>query len=124
MRYDAAKAPAPLEWLELGQSDRINEVIDYHRRSRLRVGENERMHAAAHVFVEDQVAMSDATVVPVTLNRLMREGLDRHDAIHAIASVLMGIVFDAVRNSEGKPIDINNAYRELGELTAAGWRAT
>jgi hypothetical protein len=81
-------------------------------------------HAAAHVLVENQVAMSDATVVPVTLNRLMREGLDRHDAIHAIASVLMGIVCDAVRNPEGKPIDINDANRELGELTAAGWRAT
>jgi Domain of unknown function (DUF1841) len=124
MRYDAGKAPHPQEWLELDESDRINEVIDYHRRRRLPVGENKRLHAAAHVLVENQVAMSNATVVPATLNRLMREGLDRHDAIHAIASVLMGIVFDAVRNPEGKPIDINDAYRELGELTAASWRAT
>jgi hypothetical protein len=124
MRYDAHKAPNPEEWLELDESDRIDEVIDYHRRGRLPVGENKRMHAAAHVLVENQVAMSDATVVPATLNRLMREGLDGHDAIHAIASVLMGIVFNAVRNFEGKPIDINDACRELGELTAASWRAT
>jgi hypothetical protein len=54
----------------------------------------------------------------------MREGLDRHDAIHAIARVLMGIVFDAFRNPEGKPIDINAANgRELGELMAASWRS-
>ena len=124
MRYDAGKAPDPQEWLALDEPDRIDEVIDYHRRSRLPVGEKERMHAAAHVLVENQVAMSDATVVPATLNRLIREGLDRHDAIHAIASVLMGIVFDAVRNPQGKPIDISDAYRELGELTAESWRAT
>jgi hypothetical protein len=124
MPYDASKAPDPKEWFELDESDRIDEVIDYHRRSRSPVGENKRMHAAAHVLVENQVAKSDVTVVPTTLNRLMREGLDRHEAIHAIASVLMGIVFDAVRNPEGKPIDINDAYRELGELTAASWRAT
>jgi hypothetical protein len=35
----------------------------------------------------------------------------------------MGIVFYAVRNPEGKPIDINDAYgRELAELTAESWR--
>jgi hypothetical protein len=91
---------------------------------RLPVGENKRLHAAAHVLVENQVAMSDATVVPATLNRLMREGLDRHEAIHAIASVLMGVVFDTFRNPEGEQIDINAAYgRELGELTAASWRS-
>jgi len=30
------------------------------------------------------------------LDRLMVEGLDRHDAIHAIGSILMRIVFDTV----------------------------
>jgi len=48
------------------------------------------MHGVAHVIVENQIAAGDSTVEPVTLARLMREGLDRHDAIHAIGSVLMG----------------------------------
>jgi hypothetical protein len=54
----------------------------------------------------------------------MREGLDRHDAIHAIGSVLMGIVFDVISQKLDTGVDINPRYgRELSELTAAIWRA-
>ena len=93
MRYDATQAPDPEEWIELDEWGRINLVLDYHRRKKLPVGENERLHGTVHVVVENELAMGDATVVPATLDRLMREGLDRHDAIHAIGSVLVGIVF-------------------------------
>jgi hypothetical protein len=87
-------------------------VIDYHKRAKQPFSESERLHAAAHVIVENQAALGDATVVPATLDRLMREGLDRHDAIHAIAYV----------HRDQDP-DINAAYgRELAELTAAGSR--
>ena len=124
MHYDASKAPDPEEWLELDESDRIDAVIAYHKRAKKPVGENNRLHAVAHVIVETQAAMGDATVVPATLDRLMREGLDRHDAIHAIGSVLAGIFFDVAKNP-GKQVDINAQYgRELAELTAASWRAT
>ena len=82
MRYDASRAPDPQEWLELDESERIDAVIDYHKRAKKTVGQDKRLHAAAHV-IESQVAMGDATVVPAPLNRLMREGLERHDAIHA-----------------------------------------
>jgi hypothetical protein len=124
MHYDAIKAPDPEEWLELDESDRIDAVIAYHKRAKKPVGENNRLHAVAHVIVETQAAMGDATVVPATLDRLMREGLDRHDAIHAIGSVLAGIFFDVAKNP-GKQVDINAQYgRELAELTAASWRAT
>jgi len=78
------------------------------------------MHGVAHVIVENQVAAGDSTVVPVTLARLMREGLDRHDAIHAIGSVLMGIVFDVITEKADTGVDINAPYgRELG-LPRAG----
>jgi hypothetical protein len=123
MRYDALKAPDPEEWLELDESDRLDLVKRYHIRAKLPVGENERLHAAAHVIVENQVAMGDVTVVPATLARLMREVLDRHEAIHAIGSVLVGIFFDVAKDPS-KQIDINAAYGlELGELTAASWRS-
>ena len=123
MRYNADHAPAPEEWLELDEQDRIDQVIDYHKRAKKPVGENNKLHAAAHVIVENQAAMGDATVVPATLDRLMREGLDRHDAIHAIGSVLAGIFFDVAKNP-GKQVDNNEQYRrELAELTAASWRA-
>jgi hypothetical protein len=123
MRYNADHPPDPKEWFELDESDRIDAVIAYHKRAKQPVGENKRLHAVAHVIVENQAAMGDATVVPATLDRLMREGLDRHDAIHAIGSVLVGIVFDAVKNPSNKQVDINAAYgRELAELTATSWR--
>ena len=123
MPYDALKAPDPQDWLDLDEQERIDLVKRYHIRAKLPVGENERLHAAAHVIVENQVAMGNVTVVPATLARLMREGLDRHDAIDAIASVLVGIFFDVAKDPS-KRIDINAAYgRELGELTAESWRS-
>jgi len=123
MRYEADKAPDPEEWLELDESERIDLVIDYHRRAKKPVGQDKKLHAIAHVIVESQVAMGDATVVPAKLNRLMQEGLSRHDAIHAIASVLMGIIVDMFKNRD-KQVDINAQYgRELSELTAASWQS-
>ena len=123
MRYEADKAPDPEEWLELDESERIDLVIDYHRRAKKPVGQDKKLHAIAHVIVESQVAMGDATVVPAKLNRLMQEGLNRHDAIHAIASVLMGIIVDMFKNRDTQ-VNINAQYgRELAELTAASWRS-
>ena len=53
----------------------------------------------------------------------MDEGLDRHEAIHAIASNLMSIVYNVAHETDGDS-DINAKYgRELGKLTAAGWRS-
>ena len=63
-------------------------------------------------------------MVRTTLERLMREGLDRHDAIHAIGGVLMGIVLDAFKQPGGKQMDISTEYgRQLAELTAASGRS-
>jgi len=121
MRYNADKAPDPEEWLELDESERIDAVMTYHRRNRLSVGQSARAHAATHVIVENQAAMGDATAVPATLARLMREGLERHDAIHAIGSVLMGIVFDM--STKHRDFNAEEYSRELAALTAKSWRS-
>jgi hypothetical protein len=53
----------------------------------------------------------------------MQEGLDRHEAIHAIGSILMSIVFDVSQEPDVGG-DINARYsRELTTLTAASWRS-
>ena len=57
----------------------------------------------------------------------MAEGLDRHDAIHAIGSVRIGHINDLVRKAglgDGKADgDSNDAYfSELERLTAKSWR--
>jgi hypothetical protein len=122
MQYDANDQPHSATWLELDETERIDAVMDYHRRAKV-VPENLKLHAMTHVVVENQVALGEATPVPATLNRLMQEGLDRHEAIHAIGSILMNIVFDVVQEPDVGG-DINARYsRELATLTATGWRS-
>jgi Domain of unknown function (DUF1841) len=122
MQYDADEEPDPDAWLELDETERIDLVIDYHRRTGVQL-DNPEPHAIAHVVVENQVALGEATPVPETLDRLMDEGLDRHDAVHAIGSILMEIVF-AAPHEQDDATDINAKYnRELVKLTAAGWRS-
>jgi hypothetical protein len=123
MRYNASEAPDPKAWLELDESERIDLVIAYHRLNHLPLGGSAKLHGAAHVIVENQIALGDATAVPATFKRLMDEGLDRHEAIHAVGSVLMGVIFDVIRKTDNES-NINAKYgRELAALTAAGWRS-
>ena len=90
MQYDADEQPDPDAWLELDEAERIDLVIDYHRRTGVQL-ETPEPHAIAHVVVEDQVALGEVMPVPETLDRLMDEGLDRHDAVHVIGSIFMSI---------------------------------
>ena len=123
MLYDANKQPDPQAWLALDESERIEMVIEYHRRNHLPFGKSAKLHGAAHVLVENQIAMGDATAASATFKRLMDEGLNRHEAIHAVGSVLMGVVFDVIRKVDNEG-NINAKYgRELGALTAASWRS-
>jgi hypothetical protein len=122
MRYDPERQPDPEAWLALDESERIDRVIAYHRRTRVRL-ENAKVHAVAHVIVENQIALDEPPLAAAVLARLMDEGLDRHDAVHAIGSIVFRVMFDALREPGGKP-DLNAQYRrELATLTAASWRA-
>ncbi len=46
----------------------------------------ENVHSVLHVIVENQLAMN-AEPVPATIARLTRQGLSRHEAIHATGAV-------------------------------------
>ena len=121
MRYDADRKPDAAAWLDLDEDDRISKIVAYHRWKRIKL-ENERVHAIAHLAVENQVALGEP-LVSATLARLMKEGLTRHDAIHAVGTALMGVIYDVGKNPKDKS-DPNAQYqRELAALTAASWRA-
>jgi hypothetical protein len=81
MRYDAAKAPDPKAWLELDEQERIDLVLEYHRRHHMPMGESANLHGVAHVIVENQIALGDSPAVREALARLIVEGLDRHDVV-------------------------------------------
>jgi hypothetical protein len=121
MRYNASNAPDPQEWLALDEQERIDQAIDYHRDNNLPMGGSSTIHGVAHVIVENQIAMSDPPAVREALARLMGEGLDRHDAVHAVGSIVMGIVFTAIAKENGRDIKAKIG-RELAALTAASWR--
>jgi len=118
--YDPDRDIDPEEWTALDEGERQYLVERYHRKKRIKMP-NLRMHAVIHVVVENQVALGSEIPVKVTLARLMKEGLSRHDAIHAIGSVLAGHMFELIKHG-AKDEDVNaDYYSQLGELTAQGW---
>ena len=119
--YDPDEHIVSAAWLALDESERMRLVQQYHRQQRIRLP-NETIHAAAHVIVENQVALGDEYLAKAVLLRLMEEGLDRHEAIHAIGSVLSEEFFAVMRKEEGQG-DLNAHYVEkLKRLTAESWR--
>jgi hypothetical protein len=121
MRYDPNRPVVAEGWSQLDEDEQIELVAEYHRRARVRLP-NLRLHADLHVTVENQVLLGDETPVAAALQRLMGKGLDRHDAIHAVASVLSGVMYDAVTRKEAG--DVKAAYcREVARLTAEGRRS-
>ena len=63
-------------------------------------------------------------IVVATLTRLQNEGLSRHDAVHAIGSVLAEHIYELLKGEPGSAGgDPNAAYAEgLKKLTAAAWQ--
>jgi thioesterase domain-containing protein len=120
-RYDPLQAPASKEWLELDESERIALIESYHHRTRA-VLPDLRAHATFQAIVENQAALGDETPVRRTLARLMEEGVDRHEAIHAVVATLAEHVFDLVR-APSPPSDPNASYfAALEKLTVESWR--
>lgn len=94
-------------------------VDDHHRRARVELP-NARLHAALHVVVENQLAANDEPVVRA-LARLMKEGLTRHDAVHAIGSVAARHIFAVLKAKDGAEFSQARYYADVERLTRAKW---
>ena len=120
--YDPNVAPSA-NWLDLDEDERLELVSSYHRRSKIKLP-NTELHAVIHVVVENQLAMGERVVV-ATLARLQAEGLDRHDALHAIGSVLSAYLYDLMRDeSDAKDVTYARYLEGLETLSASSWRAS
>jgi hypothetical protein len=118
--YDPNHAPNPEEWLELEDYERIEFIEEFHLIDQSG-GPNQSAHATFHAIVENQIAQNLESVVRA-VPRLMSEGLTRHDAIHAIASVLAEHIhdlFSLVVADKNESAAIYNAAVE--RLTAKSW---
>ncbi len=85
-RYDPEQAPDPEVWLELDEQERIILIEDHHRRARVDLPEP-TLHALMHEIVENQIATGIEPIAR-TLERLIDEGLTRHDGVHAIGAII------------------------------------
>lgn len=121
-RYDPESAPDPEAWIAADDDERVRLIRGAHRRLRVELP-NERLHAILHLIVENQVALGNETPAAGTLQRLMGEGLTRHEALHAVGSVLAGHMNDLVGGQNDPTVDANAPYfRDLRRLTAKSWR--
>lgn len=118
-KYDPFNTPDPEKWLKLDEQERINLVIQYHNDQDIELP-NIDLHSMFHVAVENQVAENIEPVINA-MQRLQDEGLDRHDAIHAISSVLIEHI-DKLKKGEIDSSDTNDAYyRALDNFNSDKW---
>jgi hypothetical protein len=116
--YNPEKTPPASEWLALDDSGRIAMVEAWHRRAEVRVP-GAKMHAIIHTVVENQIALGEGAIVE-SLARLRAEGLSRHDAIHAIGSVLAEQIHHTLKGTSA-PNLAEVYYDRVRRLTAAEW---
>lgn len=117
--YDPSASLDPEQWDLLDEDEKLALVQQYHERYDSDLPDL-ALHSLVHTIIENQIALGDESPVAATLARLEREGLDRHDAIHAIASVLVNHLHEILSGSDTKVI--NEQYFEaLTELTAESW---
>ena len=120
-RYDPLEAPDAEEWLALDEQERIDLVLNFHRKARIRLP-NAKVHAIVHAMVETQIALEDETPARRTAQRLMDEGLDRHEAIHAIGWVLIEFMSDLMDEPESRAEPNTPYFAALERLTVEDWR--
>jgi len=77
-----------------------------------------KMHCVIHTAIENQLAEGHPGATG-SMARLMGEGLERHDAVHALGVALAEQLLGA---AHGRAFDAGQYERALRELTAESWR--
>ena len=120
-KYDPIKLIEADQWLALDELDRIELVRAFHETLDDEMPSDAlSVHSSIHVIVENQLAMG-VELIPETIAKLIRQGLDRHEAIHAIGAIISVDIYDMLRGDlqEFSPI----RYRKkLEKITAKRWR--
>ena len=123
--YDPNKAIDPEQWLALDEQTRIDLVTEFHDLGGLydelieEEGGSPVLHSTIHTIVENQLAM-EVKYIPETMAKLLRQGLDRHEAIHAIGAIITEDIFAILQGEKHEPSPSKNR-RRLEKLTAKRW---
>ncbi len=119
--YDPEIAPDRAAWLALDEQERLELAETYHRQTRIQLP-NAKAHAIFHAIVENQIAMGLDSVVRA-MARLKAGGLTRHDAIHAIGSVLAEHVHEIFTEEVGDSANVSQSryHAAVERLSASEW---
>lgn len=119
--YDPFVAPDPAAWLALTEDVRLELVQAWHAAAEPDAP-NVRQHALIQTVVENQAALGDAQPVQRKLAQLVAQGLDRHEALHAVGAVLAGHLHFLMTH-DGYSGDGDARYASLlRRLNARDWR--
>jgi hypothetical protein len=118
-KYNLLKDTDPETWLEMDESECINLIEEYHKRAKIKMP-NHTVHATIHAVVESHIAMGDDLPVKAALQRLMSEGLDRHEAIHAIGSFVSEQMF-LLMNDKEAALSTEDFLNRIRNLTREEW---
>lgn len=122
LHYTAETAPDPAGWLALDDTVKAQAVEQHHRSLAAHPNmPNVHLHALMHVIVENQLAGGDPPEVQETLERFSRAGLTRHEAIHAVGSVMAEAILNITTNKTA--FDREAAVRALARLQPDVWRS-
>jgi len=122
--YNPLVDPAPDHWLDLSEQERIDAVLDHHRFDGLPASQAE-LHAVTHVVIETILAEGTVEGASAKLRELVADGLDRHEAIHAMGTAVAGVIFETLQSADdGAPPEKSQRLvaRRLAEVTAESWR--
>jgi hypothetical protein len=117
--YHPSRAPDPEVWLSIDESARIAMVLENHIAANVEFEEGAaNIHAVIHVIVENQNALN-VEPVPSTIAKLIRQGLSRHESIHAVGAVLSEDIFNLMKGDSD--FSMKKYRRRLEKLTAKRW---
>ena len=104
----------------MDEAARLDLIYEFHEEHG-EFGESMETHATIHAVVETQLAM-DVPNARDALVRLRKSGLARHDAIHAIGSVLAKHLHTLTYNRDVEPDEATLRYYEkLRSFTKEDW---
>ena len=122
--YNPDKKMNPETWLALDEDEQQELIEEYVLTEELDLGDDVSftLHAAAHTLVETQLAMDEKDTVDA-YDRLIRQGLKRHETIHALAAVIFEGVHQSMQENMNEPgADLTIRYKSrLRKLTAKKW---
>jgi len=119
--YDPNLNIDPMKWGSLDDDQKLQLVEEYHEQFDPDLPDL-ALHSVLHTIVENQIALGDETPAAATLARLGSEGLDRHDAVHAIASILVSYLHEMLGASDAKNHNVQY-FEALTKLTAESWHS-